>query len=343
MNGDQFRCIVSTGSGSVTSPALSLTVASTGITTFAGFPGAPGSADGTGGAARFNGDGGLRLDAAGNIYVSDSSNDTIRKITPAGVVTTLAGSAVVPGGTDGPVSVARFKTPGGVAVDSTGNIYVADSGNYTIRKITPAGIVSTLAGTAGTRGSADGLASAARFEDPENLAVDSSGNIWVADGVGNTVRMVTPAGQVTTIAGKANSTGSTDGSLTGTVSSARFNDVLGVALDASGNVWISDSGNNTIRRMTQSGVVTTIAGSPGRTGSADGTGTGARFYGPGGLAVNPVGNVIVADSLNDTIREVTPAGVVTTIAGGTGLSENIDANIGTNARFDTPADIAIDS
>ena len=171
------------------------------VTTLAGLAGSQGSADGTGSAARFAWPIGVAVDSTGNVYVADNGNDTIRKVTPAGVVTTLAGLAGSSGSADGTGSAARFYGPSGVAVDSAGNVYVADTGNYTIRKVTPAGVVTTLAGLAGTEGSADGTGSAARFSYPSGVAVDSAGNVYVADTGNNTIRKVTPAGVVTTLAG----------------------------------------------------------------------------------------------------------------------------------------------
>jgi sugar lactone lactonase YvrE len=338
MTGDQFQCVVSNGSGSVvSSPAASLTVNAVGVTTFAGWPGSGGSADGTGWAARFDAPGAVRLDSSGNAYVADSSNATIRRITPAGVVTTFAGSARVTGTADGAGSAARFNEPGGVATDSAGNVYVADSGNYTIRKITPAGMVTTLAGTGGAQGSVDGAGSAARFYDPENLTVDSVGNIYVADGAGDTIRKVTPAGVVTTLAGSANQAGSTNA--TGTA--ARFNDPTGIALDSVGNLYIADNGNNTVRKLTPAGVVTTLAGTAGRSGSTDGTATSARFYQPAGIGVDSAGNVWVADYGNGTVREISVAGVVTTAAGLAGTFENVNG-LPLAARFEAPSDIGFD-
>src|SRR5438093_609526 len=164
-----------------------------------------GSADGTGSAARFNGPYGVATDSSGNVYVADTGNCTIRKITPAGVVTTLAGLAGFTGSADGTGSAARFNGPSSVATDSSDNVYVADTFNHTIRKITPAGVVTTLAGLAGSFGSADGTGSAARFYYPGGVATDSSGNVYVADTFHITIRKVTPAGVVTTLAGVAGS------------------------------------------------------------------------------------------------------------------------------------------
>jgi hypothetical protein len=234
------------------------------------------------------------------------------------VVTKLAGTADLPGSMDGMGAVSRFNNPLGVAVDGAGNVFVADNGNDTIRKITPGGVVTTLAGTAGSSGSADGTGAAARFNKPFGVAVDGAGNVFVADYYNNTIRKITPSGVVTTLAGSAGLSGSADG--TGAV--ARFNP-LGVAVDGAGNVFVADTSNNTIRKITPAGVVTTLAGTAGSSGSADGTGAAARFYGPMGVAVDGAGNVFVADNY-DTIRKITPAGVVTTLAGTAGWNGSAD-------------------
>ena len=280
------------------------------VSTLAGLAGSAGSADGTGTAARFNQPSGVAVDAAGNIYVADISNNTIRKITPAGVVSTLAGLAGSPGSADGTGSAARFFGPFGVAVDAAANVYVGDADNSTIRKITPAGVVSTLAGLAGIVGSADGAGSAARFNFPSGVAVDAAGNVYVADLNNNSIRSITPAGVVGTLAGSASGSGSTDG----TGNAARFRDPFGVTVDAAGNVYVADASNNTIRKVTSAGVVTTLAGSAGFSGSTDGTGSAARFNFPSGVAVDAAGNVYVGDTINKSIRKITPAGVVTTFA-----------------------------
>ncbi|MEA2345472.1 MAG: hypothetical protein QOF63_3641 [Thermoanaerobaculia bacterium] len=204
-----------------------------------------------------------------------------------------------------------------MATDSSGNVYVADSYNHAIRKITPAGAVTTLAGLAGTGGSADGTGSAARFYYPEGVTTDSSGNVYVADFYNHTIRKITPAGAVTTLAGLAGSLGSADG----TGSAARFGLPYGVATDSSGNVYVADSYNNTIRKITPVGAVTTLAGLAGNSGSADGPGSAARFRNPGGIAINSSGNVYVADSLNFTIRiGTTTLADVATIDVSTGFS-----------------------
>jgi sugar lactone lactonase YvrE len=302
-----------------------------------------GSADGTNSAAQFNGPAGVAVDSAGNVYVGDDNNFTIRKVAPLGtnwVVTTLAGT-VPYGNADGMGSAARFNGPRGVALDGAGNVYVGDAVNYTVRKVTPEGAVTTLAGLAGAFGSADGTGSAARFERPDGVTVDSAGNVYVADVDANTIRKVTPAGVVTTLAGSPGNAGSADG----TNSAALFNGPFGVAVDISSNVYVGDSGNDTIRKVTPVGtnwVVTTLAGSAGNAGSADGTGTNALFNYPLGVALDSAGNLYVADEGNDTIRKVTPAGVVTTLAGSAGNPGYADGT-GTNALIDQPWGVSVDS
>jgi sugar lactone lactonase YvrE len=184
-----------------------------------------------------------------------------------------------------------------VAVDSSGNVYVADYGNNMIRKITSAGVVTTLAGSSTTSGSADGTGTAASFNNPMGVAVDSSGNVYVADG-NNMIRKITSAGVVTTLAGTI-----AGGSANGTGTAASFNNPTGVAVDSSGNVYVADCSNFMIREITSAGVVTTLAGST-TYGSANGTGTAARFYNPNGVAVDSSGNVYVADYDNNMIRKI---------------------------------------
>jgi hypothetical protein len=294
------------------------------VTTLAGSPTVIGSADGTGDAAGFYSPSGVTTDSAGAVYVADTFNDIIRSITPAGVVTTMAGTAGMGGSMDGTGAAARFSIPTGVATDSAGNVYVADSGvrisnevylgNHVIRKITPAGVVTTLAGTAGMPGSADGNGAAARFNTPLGVAADSAGDVYVADTYNSTIRKITPAGVVTTLAGTAGTTGSTDG----TGPAALFNNPYGVAVDVAGNVYVADTRNDIIRKITPAGAVTTLAGMAGMSGSTDGMGAAARFDSPSGVAADSAGNVYVADTNNSTIRKITPAGVVTTVVGRAG-------------------------
>ena len=308
------------------------------VTTLAGTAGSSGSTDGTGSAARFDFPASVSVDSAGNVYVADTFNHTIRKITSAGVVTTLAGTAGSSGSTDGTGSAARFDFPTSVSVDTAGNVFVADSGNNTIRKVTNAGVVTTLAGLAGFPGSTDATGSAARFSSPHGVAVDTAGNVFVADRNNHTIRKVTSAGVVTTLAGTAGSSGSTDA----TGSAARFDNPIGVTVDTAGNVFVADTYNSTIRKVTSGGVVTTLAGTAGVNGSNDGTGSAARFNLPHGVAVDALGNVFVADNANHTIRKITSAGVVTTLAGLAGSSGSTDGT-GSASRFNSPLSTAVDT
>ncbi|HTZ19732.1 MAG TPA: immunoglobulin domain-containing protein [Opitutaceae bacterium] len=343
MNGDQFQCVVSNANGSVTSTAVPLTISlGSSFTTIAGLAGSTGSSDGTGTAARFNGPTGVAVDSSGNIFATDSSNNTIRLITPAGVVTTIAGAAGSRGSADGPANTARFNQPTGIAVDASGVLYVADTGNNTIRRLSPstggAYYVTTLAGTAGVFGSVDGTGSAAQFFHPYGVAINSIGNLYVADTQNGTIRLVTSAGVVSTLAGSAGNYGTADG----TGSAARFTFPYSVAVDTGGTLYVADSLNHTIRKVTLGGTVTTFAGQAGIAGSRDATGTLAQFNQPCGVVVDGTGNVFVSDTSNSTIREITPAGVVTTLAGLAGSTGSADGS-GSGARFNRPFGIAVDS
>ena len=320
------------------------------VTTIAGLAVWPTRANrnGTGTYARFNYPVGIAPDSSGNLYVSDRDNYTIRKITPEAEVTTLAGRPGIEGYADGTGGSAMFAAPKGVACDAAGNIFVADAQSNTIRKITPTGVVTTLAGLGGVvsvPGSADGQGSAARFNFPWGLAADKVGNLYVTDSRNHAIRKVTPAGIVTTMAGRAGAAGTADG----IGAAARFNEPHGVAADEAGNVYVADTENHTIRRISPEGSVTTIAGKAGQYGHADGPGTDARFWRPGALALDRDGTILVADTFNYTIRRIDGAGVVTTVAG---LATDVDfgflGGLGTadgtggEAQFYSPGGIAVD-
>ncbi|HYM61190.1 MAG TPA: hypothetical protein VEZ11_09885 [Thermoanaerobaculia bacterium] len=308
------------------------------FTHFAGTNGGNGSEDGKGTSARFFSPVGIATDAAGNVYIADLNNGTVRKVSPDGSTTTLAGLAGVTGTANGVGAAASFNGPAGTAVDAAGNVYVADILNHAIRKITPAGVVTLFAG-GGFGGALDGQGSKAKFLYPADVAVDGAGNVYVADGGNDTIRKITPDGTVTTLAGTAGSEGNVDG--TGRV--ARFRSPQGVAVEGDGNVYVADSRNDSIRKITPAGVVTTIAGS-GNPGRADGAGSAATFYRPSGIAVGDGGNLYVADTDNNMIRKITPGGVVTTIAGGVEFSNSgADDGTGRNARFASPFDVAADA
>ena len=318
-DGKLFRVMFANASGTVASNAARLTVRAAGTSLFPG-------------------PGGVAFDAAGNAYVSDGRNHTVSMITTAGNVFPLAGSPGTSGSADGIGSAARFLGPVGMAVDAAGNVYVADSGNSTIRKVTPAGVVTTIAGLAGQDGSADGVGSAARFDRPQALALDAAGNLYVADSDNYTIRKITPAGVVSTLAGLAKSLGNADGA--GNV--ARFNNPQGLALDAGGNLYVADTNASTVRVVTPAGNVTTLAGLAETVGSADGTGSAARFNRPKGIAVDAAGNVLVVDLAGHTVRRITPAGVVTTLAGLAGAAGFVDGT-GSAARFRNPVGASLDA
>ena len=275
----------------------------------------------------------VALDAQGNVYVTETENSRVRKVTPAGIVTTLAGSGLC-GAADGTGTAATFCQPRGIAVDSVGNVYVA-SGSA-IRKITRDGVTSTIAGSANATGSDDGPGTKATFNQPMALAIDASNTIYVADAGNNNIRKIAADGTVSTLAGTAGVYGSADGTST----AASFNSPSGIAVTSSGTVYVSDTNNDTIRAITPSGMVSTLAGIKGTTGHADGTGTAASFYKPEGLAIDNSGNIIVTDTWNQTIRRVTPAGVVSTLAGQTGIYGSADGMF--QGLFDFPAGVAVD-
>ena len=319
------------------------------VTTIAGLPGTYTSADGTNSNARFNEPDGVCVDRNGNIFVADTMNSTIRRIVQSGtnwITTTIAGNAHAqfPGGNDGTNTAAQFQMPHYLTIDSSGNLYVADTQNYTVRKVTASGtnwIVTTIAGSLGNPGSADGTNFTATFAFPIGIAVNTSGTLYVGDTDNNTIRKLTPSGTnwvVTTLAGDSGSYGDADGSGT----NALFYGPYGVAVDPQGNLRVADYANNLIRKVTSAGVVQTLAGVAGSAGSNDGAGISARFNSPLGVTVDENGTVYVADTKNHVIREITSAGLVSTLAGLAG-SPGTNDGVGDQARFNQPSGIALDT
>jgi sugar lactone lactonase YvrE len=249
-------------------------------------------------------------------------------------IRTFAGSTT-PGSTNGPGPTARFNHPAGLTTDLSGNIYVADTENSTIRKITPDGTVSTIAGLAGNFGTNDSFGTSARFYGPQALAANNAGQLFVADTANSTIRKIS-GGTVSTFAGAAGISNSFDG----LGSNAQFYHPEGVATDSAGNVYVADTWNHTIRKITSAGAVTTLAGLAGNFGAADGSNSKARFNRPAGIAVDSSTNIFIADSLNHTIRKIAPSGAVSTIAGLAGVWGSAD---GTNnaARFYLPEGVGI--
>ncbi|MCP5496899.1 MAG: hypothetical protein H7A23_20290 [Leptospiraceae bacterium] len=314
--------------GSKQGCSLNLTGA---VTTLAGTAGTSGATDGTGTAAQFFEPSGITTDGT-NLYVADRYNDTIRKITiSTGVVTTLVGTVGIRGATDGTGTAAQFNLPEGITTDGT-NLYVADSWNYTIRKVViSSGAVTTLAGTVGTGGSVDGTGTAAQFNLPYGITTDGT-NLYVTDLFSNTIRKVEiSTGVVTTLAGTAGIRGSTDG--TGTA--AQFDYPSGITTDGT-NLYVADYYNCTIRKVViSSGVVTTLVGTVGTCGSTDGTGTAAQFNFPESVTTDGI-NLYVTDYYGYTIRKIeVTSGIVTTLAGKAGKLGTTDGT-GTIARFNSP-------
>jgi sugar lactone lactonase YvrE len=304
------------------------------LTAFAGWN--TGSDDGAGTEARFYATAGAVTDSSGNLYVSDSANHTIRKISPNGMVTTFVGRAGVHGFADGVGQGARFWNPAGLTLDRSGNLIVADSANNTIRRITLAGVVTTVAGKPNIAPYyLDGNVSVARFSNPASVAVDHAGNIYALDVFNQAIRKITPAGTVSTPAGFLY-VGTEDG--TGTA--ARFNFPSQMVMDADENLYVSDSLNHTIRKVTLSGEVTTFAGRAGTAGDTDGPLSSALFNYPTGIAIDASRNILVV--ANHTIRMITPAGMVTTVAGISGAYGGADGT-GSDARLNGGAGLAADS
>jgi hypothetical protein len=307
------------------------------ITTLAGSTsGFSGSTDGTGTDARFYQPTGVSIDAAGNLYVADQYNQTIRKITPAGVVSTLAGSPGLEGGVDGTGGVVRFNYPNATAVDSAGNVYVVDRDNFAIRMIAPSGLVSTYAGYIGQQGTSDGVGTNARFTDVYGIAIDALGNLYVSDN--DTIRKIAPDRTVTTLAGQPDVYGSNGG----TGSGAQFANPRGVAVDTQGNIYVADQGDCTIRKVTPAGFVSTLAGEPNVDGNVDGSVSVAQFISPTGIAVDGSGNIFVSDSDSADIREILPTGTVVTVAGNVTVRGDIDGT-GTGALFAFPEGLSVDT
>ena len=336
MNGDAFCCVITNAQGSVTtSPAILSVTAPLVVTTWAGQAGLAGTTDGAGSAARFRAPTDVAIDSTGTLYVADTGNHTIRMITPAGAVTTLAGTAAVSGYRDGTGPAALFAHPSGVAVDRAGNVYVSDTDNSVIRKITPAGAVTTLAGAAHVAGFIDGTGTAARFNGPSGIVTDDASALYVADTLNNVIRKVAPDGTVTTLAG--------GGYGDGTGRAAGFAGPQGLAMDSAGRLYVADTNGDAIRMVVlPTGIVTTVAGSSHQQGSADGSLISASFANPSGVAVDGAGNLYIADTENQVIRQAISSGMVSTVAGLAGTSGSADG-VGTAARFRFPTGITSDA
>jgi len=313
------------------------------ITTMAGYGIAGYSGDGgpaTG--AMINGEWGAAIDGAGNMYIGDRFNNRIRKITHSGIITTIAGTGASGfGGDGGPATAALLYQPAGVAVDSSGNVYIADCLNQCVRAISTSGRISTIAGT-GTGGYTGdgGAATIAKIDHPGGICIDKSGNIYFTDMTNNCVRKVNTLGIISTYAGNGVSGFEGDGS---PATDAQFSTPNDISVDRNGNVYISDFYNNRVRKVDTFGIITTIMGTASGGYSGDGSAaTATQLLGPGGIAFDVYGNIYIADADNHRIRKINSAGIVSTISGTGVAGYSGDGGPATAAQLDLPCHILFD-
>ncbi len=291
--------------------------------------------------ARLNRPTGAVSDGSGNLYIADTGNNRIRKVDARGIITTIAGGANGFSGDNGPATAAQLSLPESLAIDAGGNIYIADTGNNRIRKVSPQGIISTVAGS-DTGAGDNGPAVNALLFQPSGLAFDSSGNLYIADTMNNRIRRVSPDGNIITVAGSGSAGYSGDN---GFAVRAQLNHPEGLFVDRAGNLYIADTGNHTIRRVAGS-LITTVAGNGAAGNSGDGgPATAAMLFGPAAVAVDRNGNLFVADTGNNRIRIVDPTGKIDAYAGDpTGLpGSSGDNGPARSATLDTPRGLALDS
>jgi DNA-binding beta-propeller fold protein YncE len=302
------------------------------VITFAG-SGSAGAADGVKAQASFNEPTQIAIDGQGFFYVADKQNNAVRRISPQGVVNTIAGTGT--SGFSNTTGAITFNFPNGVAVNYGGNyIYVADEDNNVIRQLADQSIAITYVGD-GNAGFVNAPDTAARFNNPTAVAIDSAGNLYVADNGNNVIRKVSSKGNVTTLAGSG-----VRGNTNGTGTAASFNQPAALCVDASGNVYVADQGNNLIRKITPQGVVSTVAGN-GTPGLLNGKLTDTEFNQPQGIAIDANGNLYVGDTGNNVIRKIAPAGEVITYAGSGAQGAN---NAGlTDSTFSSPEGLVVDT
>jgi sugar lactone lactonase YvrE len=326
--------VLAQGATAVTGSDPISTVAGTGSNGFSG-DGGPATA------AQLAGPGGVAVDGAGNIYVADEDNRRVRKVTPGGVITTIAGTGTAgSAGDGGQATSAQLNVPIDVAVDGAGNVYVADQVGNRVRRIAPDGVITTVAGTGVAGFSGDGLAATgAMLANPAGLGVDAAGNLYIADLVNHRIRRVSTSGIITTIAGTGTAGFSGDG---GQATSAQLNNPFDVAVDATGNVYIADAGTHRVRKVSVSGMITTIAGSgsPGFSGDG-GQATSAQLRAPQRVAVGPDATVYVTDSGSLRVRAITAA-TIATVAGNGVAGFSGDGGPAIAASLQAPAGLAVD-
>jgi trimeric autotransporter adhesin len=306
------------------------------------------------GEGRFSGDGGaaaaaslsdpfgVAIDTAGNLYIADTSNHRIRRVNTFGKITTVAGNGIGTfSGDGGPATRASLNTPIGVAVDGAGNLYIADAFNNRIRKVNTAGVITTVAGNGDCRFSGDdGAAVSASLCAPFGVAVDAPGNVYIADTSNHRIRKVDTSGIITTIAGHVKESFSGDG---GSATKAGLNFPTGVTVDTAHNLFITDQSNHRIRKVSNAGVVTTVAGNghDGFSGDNQAATMGSLNL-PIAAAVDQVGNLYIGDTLNHRIRKVTKAGIIVTVAGNGIGGFSGDGGPASKASLNSPSGLAVD-
>ena len=328
--------IADTGNNAIRKVAVDGTITTIAGNGAAGFTGDGGPAT----SAELNSPGGVAVDSSGNVFIADSNNQRIRKIAGGSISTVAGNGGTGYSGDGGPATAATFSEPLSVAVDLAGNLYIADSYNFRVRKVSRTGTITTIAGngTAGFSGD-NGPATSAELYLPQDLAVDSSGNLYIADEFNNRVRMVSPSGTITTVAGNGVAGFAGD---TGPATTAELSVPQGVAVDGNGNLYIADEINSRIRKVS-SGVITTVAGTGnvGYTGDF-GPATSAQMAPSYGVAVDASGNLYISDFFSHVIRKVAANGIITTIAGNGTAGFSGDTGPATSAQLHSPAGLAFD-
>ncbi len=314
---------------SATSPTLSVIVGT-------GTDGPPTAGPAT--SSQLNQPYGVALDDSGNVYIADSENNVIEKVTPSGTLSIFAGNGTAGPPTSGPATSSNLNGPTDVAVDSVGNVYIADSANHVIEKVTPSGTLSVIAGNGVEGPPTAGPAKSSSFDYPTGVAVDASNNVYVADLLNNVVEKITPSGTLSIFAG----TGTSGVPTAGKATSSQLSYPQRVAVDASGNVYIADTRNNVVEKVTSSGTLSIIAGNGTYGHPTAGPATSSKLSGPTGVAVDSAGNVVIADRDNNVVEKVTPSGTLSVIAG-TGTDGPPTAGPATSSALNDPTGIAVDA
>ena len=285
----------------------------------------------------------VAVDAAGNVYIADWLNSVVREVTPKGIINTIAGNGTQGySGDGGPATSAQLSFPNGLAIDSYGNVYIADSANNVIREVTTDGNINTIAGNNTLGYSGDGgAATSAQLYGPYGVAVDSAGDLYISDSGNQVIREVLASGTIVTVGGNHYPGYSGDG---GNVSGAQFNYPKGLAIDAAGNLYVADFGNSVIRKIAVNGTITRVAGTGVAGYSGDkGAAVDAQLAYPESVAVDSPGNLYIADTLNQTIREVSANGSIATVAGNGTPGYAEDGGPATSAELFDPKGVAVAS